>query len=198
MKKIAISIAVIVSIALLGAQFYGNGYLGNSDTERSFQDFKDCIVKKQVTKVIVVNNDHVEVYLKPSVTDQSISNKSATSSAHGDKIPAFTFKISTEDQFNKDLIDVEKELAEENKTPIDRIPVLYDKQVDYKQILFPFILLFIIIGAIILIIYIIRSIFCIPVFLSHQKAQTKLLAKIAEKNGVSADSIKDVLNEFKI
>ena len=26
----------------------------------------------------------------------------------------------------------------------------------------------------------------------------QLLAKIAEKNGVSADSIKDVLNEFKI
>lgn len=41
---------------------------------------------------------------------------------------------------------------------------------------------------------ILRVVFSIPEFLSLQKAQLKLLAKIAKQQGVSADEVEEIMN----
>jgi AFG3 family protein len=108
----------LILVAILGAQFFG-GNFGTSVTERSFQDFKSYLQKNQVAKVVVINKEYVEVYLKPGTIPAGTPGK--TPAMANDKTPAFTFKIGTVDQFNTDLGDAQKALPD-----ADHIPVIYD------------------------------------------------------------------------
>src|ERR1035437_1271704 len=120
----------IILLGILGAQFMG-GNFGNSTVEHSFQEFKDNLAKGQVVKVTVINNDHVDVYLKPGAVPAQPAGKfpSISSNANNDKNPAYSFKIGTVDLFNKDLIEAEAEIEKTNKEFI-RISPMYDQQGD--------------------------------------------------------------------
>ena len=127
----------IIVLVILGVQYYG-GSFNAMNPERSFQDFKAMNDKGQVAKLKVINNDHVEVYLKPGVTMPQApgATKSPLASAvNNDKTPAFEFKIGTVEQFSKDLSEAEKTLPEGT-----HVPVYYDQQQDYVHILVQFIL----------------------------------------------------------
>ncbi len=126
----------LLLLAILGAQFIG-GSFGSSAAEHSFQDFKENLEKGQVDKLVVINNDHVEVYLKPGAAPAPPPGKfpSISTPANGDKTAAYTFKIGTVDQFNKDLQEAEKDIADKTKLPEEHIPVMYDQQGDYLHIL---------------------------------------------------------------
>src|SRR4051812_38907829 len=56
----------IILLIIFGVQFFG-GNLTSLSNEYSFQDFKSYNDKGQVAKIKVLNNDHVEVYLKKDV-----------------------------------------------------------------------------------------------------------------------------------
>ena len=131
----------IILLAILGAQFVG-GSFGASPAEHTFQDFKDNLQKGQVARLQVINNDHVEVYLKPGVAAAQPAGKvPALTTASNDKNPAYSFKIGTIDRFGKDLDEAEKNMAE-----ADRPPVLYDQQGDYLHMLLSTFLLPVILG----------------------------------------------------
>ncbi len=120
----------IILVAILGAQFVG-GNLGVSNAEHSFQDFKDYLQKGQVSKLVVINNDHVEVYLKQGAAQAQPATKTPSLVTNGgDKTPAFSFRIGTVDRFGKDLDDAEKEIPEAQRPPLS-----YDQQGDYLHIL---------------------------------------------------------------
>ena len=119
----------LILLGILAAQFYG-GNFGNNNPDRSFQDFKDYLDKGQVTKVIVINNDHVDVYLKAGAIPAQPASRTPSLTAVNDHNPAFSFKIGTVDQFSKDLADAEKNLPDPAK-----IPVLYDQQGDYLHMI---------------------------------------------------------------
>jgi ATP-dependent metalloprotease FtsH len=124
----------IILLLILGAQFFGNN-IGGSTVEHSFQDFKDNLAREQVAKIVVINNDHVEVYLKPGVVPAQPAGKFPTiSNANNDKNPAYSFKIGTVDQFNKDLGEAEAEIEKNNKSFI-RVSPMYDQQGDYLHVL---------------------------------------------------------------
>ena len=124
----------IILLLILGAQFFGNN-IGGTTVEHSFQDFKDNLAREQVAKIIVINNDHVEVYLKPgAVPVQPAGKFPAISNANNDKNPAYSFKIGTVDQFNKDLVEAETEIEKNNKSFI-RVSPMYDQQGDYLHVL---------------------------------------------------------------
>lgn len=112
----------LILVAILGAQIYGSNF-GVSVEEKSFKDFRYYLAKNWVSKAVVVNNDHVEVYLKGD--SLATVNPAKPRSASADRVPAFTFKIGTIDQFNKDLADAQKFLPD-----ADRVSVLYDQQGD--------------------------------------------------------------------
>ena len=124
----------IILLAILGAQFIG-GNFGSNTVEHSFQDFKDNLEKGQVAKLVVINNDHVEVYLKPGAAVAPPAGKFPSMAANNDKPAAYSFKIGTVDQFNKDLNETEKDIADRTKLPQEHIPVMYDQQGDYLHIL---------------------------------------------------------------
>lgn len=119
----------LVLLAILGANFIG-GNFANSVTELSFQQFKDYLQKGQVSKAVVVNNDHVEVYLKPGAVPPSAPGRVPTISNGNEKTPAFTFKIGTVDQFNKDLANAQKNMPEP-----EQITPNYDQRGDYLHVI---------------------------------------------------------------
>ena len=122
----------LVMLAILGELFY-TGNFGGVATDKSFEDLKEYLVKDEVSKLVIINNDHVDVYLKPGAV-QSTGGKSPAVSNTSDKTPAFAFKIGTVEQFNKDINDLSTDLktanAEYRKPPIE-----YDQQGDLIHIL---------------------------------------------------------------
>ena len=124
----------IILLGILGAQFIG-GNFGSNTVDKSFQDFKGDLAKGEVSKIKVINNDHVEVYLKPGSTPAPAPGK-FPSVASNDNGYAYTFKIGTVDQFNKDLADAEKSIPDSGN-----IPVFYDQQGDYLHLLLNTVLL---------------------------------------------------------
>jgi AFG3 family protein len=119
----------IILLAILGAQFVGSNF--NAPTgEFGIQDFKTDLSKGDVTKIKVINNDHVEVYKRPG------SAPAAGKAPANENNPAYTFKIGTVDQFNKDLADAQKALPDAS-----HVPVFYDQQGDYIHLLLNTVLL---------------------------------------------------------
>lgn len=126
----------IILVAILGLQFLGN--FSSSTSEHSFQDFRlNYLDKGKVEKLVVVNNEKVQVFLKPSATTQPQSNNKVPSlGLASEKNAAFEFKIGSVEQFNKDLHE-----AEVNIPADQQVPVYYDTQGDIlHQILSSFFL----------------------------------------------------------
>lgn len=130
----------IIVLAILGAQFV-NGSFGTTPPEHTFQDFKENLAKEQVAKVVIINQEHADVYLKPGTVPPPTGKVPSLAISGNDKNPAYAFKIGTVDQFNKDLKDAEEEIAKNAGRPIAHISVSYDQQGDVVHALLNTILL---------------------------------------------------------
>lgn len=128
----------IIIMVIIGVQFFG-GNLNTVSNEYGFQDFKNYNDKDQVSKLKLINNDHVEVYLKngvplPAVTTQG---KIVSPGVSNEKVPAFEFRIGSVEQFGLDMAEAEKGKA-------NHVNIIYEAQQDYSkifQILLPIICL---------------------------------------------------------
>jgi len=120
----------LILVAIIGAQLIG-GNIGAPNVEHSFQEFRDDLDKGLVSRLIVINNDHVDVYLKPGAIPAPDKNKySPLNNSNPERTPAFSFKIGTVQQFNEDLKEAQKNLPDDK-----HINVMYDQQGDYLHIL---------------------------------------------------------------
>ena len=125
----------LILLAIVGAQIYGGNFNGVT-AEHSFQEFTEFLNKGQVAKLVVINNEHVDVYLKPgAVAAPQPGGKFPSIANPNDKGPSFNFKIGTVDRFGKDLDEAEKNIPVENRPPVN-----YDSQGDYVQILKSFLI----------------------------------------------------------
>ena len=122
----------LIMVAILGELFY-SGNFGANTADKSFDDLKECLAKDQVSKLVIINNDHVDVFLKPGA-EQAPSGKYPAITNTSDKNPAFAFKIGTVEQFNKDINDVVSDLRAGNKEFV-RPRIEYDQQGDILHIL---------------------------------------------------------------
>ena len=90
----------LILLAIVGSQvIFGNNF-GATTVEHSFQEFTEFLNKGQVAKLVVINNEHVDVYLKPGALPTQ-GNKSPSIINPNDKGPAFNFKIGTVDRFGE-------------------------------------------------------------------------------------------------
>ncbi len=124
----------LILLAIVGAQIYG-GNFGATTAEHSFQEFTEFLNKGQVAKLVVINNEHVDVYLKPGALPAQPTGKFPSIANPNDKAPAFNFKIGTVDRFGKDLDEAEKNIPVEARPPVS-----YDSQGDYMHILQSFLI----------------------------------------------------------
>src|SRR5579875_3642095 len=80
----------IILLAILAVQFFGSS-IGNSNKEYSFQEFRlNYLDQNKVDHLVVVNNDEVEVYLRPSAMAYQPNNKTPLN-FNNDKSYAFSF-----------------------------------------------------------------------------------------------------------
>jgi AFG3 family protein len=119
----------LLVVVILGANFYGSNF-GASVAERSFKDFREYVLKGQVQKAVVVNNDQVEVYLKKGAVPPQSAGRVPTIATGNERMPAFSFKIGTVDQFNKDLADAQKNLPDDS-----RVNLIYDQRGDIMHVI---------------------------------------------------------------
>lgn len=95
----------------------------NSATEISWQQFQNTILnRKAVAKVEVINDERVDVYIKPSFAkDKQFQNVFKPTSGNGiNKGPHYTFSIGSADSFDRRLDEAEKSF-----TPAEKIPEAY-------------------------------------------------------------------------
>jgi len=116
----------IILLLIFGVQIFGSNY-SSTLKEYSFQDFrKSYLDNGTVDKLVVVNKDFVEVYLKSGtpVTDRTPSKNSPAVTSN-DKTPAFTFEIGSVEQFERDLAT-----AQANVPPAQQVRVFFEKKDD--------------------------------------------------------------------
>ena len=112
-------IYAIITLAVIGAQFVAGGFGGATTQDHTKQNLQEDYQKGEVTRIVLVNNEHVDVYLKPGATATTPATKSLIAN---DKNPAYSFQIGTVEQFNKDLDKIEASAP--NVPPV---------MVEYKQ-----------------------------------------------------------------
>ncbi|MBS1584180.1 MAG: ATP-dependent zinc metalloprotease FtsH [Bacteroidetes bacterium] len=104
----------IIILSLLALQFFVSNS-SNPSHEHSFQELKPYMAKGDVAKLVVVNNDYVEVFLKPGAQPVAQQDNKSPLNMGSDKGPAFTFRIGSVDQFYSELHDAEQELPEASR-----------------------------------------------------------------------------------
>ena len=116
----------IILLAIFAVQIWG-GNFGSNVKDFSFQDFRtNYLDQGKVDYLEVVNNDQVRVYLKPGAETPAAGAKpSVNLSSEKSGTPAFTFKIGTVDQFEKNLAE-----AQQSTTLDKHIRVIYKTEGD--------------------------------------------------------------------
>jgi len=105
----------IVLLAMIGIQFLNSGNnLKEMDTNRFFQ----VLQKGDVEKIVIVNKEKVEIYIKPerlsdAAYEDVSSNKSNT--VLGQPVPQYYFTIISQDVFMEDLNRVMNDLPPDDR-----------------------------------------------------------------------------------
>src|SRR5690606_25778102 len=110
----------IMILLLIGLNFF-SGSMGSNAEQMSFQDFRQKYLDKgQVAKLVVVNKNEVEVFLKADAQAKKDPD-SKVPFANNSESPATTFTIGSVEQFEENLKD-----AQANVPEYDRVRVIYE------------------------------------------------------------------------
>ncbi|MCB0698703.1 MAG: ATP-dependent metallopeptidase FtsH/Yme1/Tma family protein [Chitinophagales bacterium] len=112
----------IMVLLLIGLNMF-SGSMGSSGKDISFQQFKkDYLSKNNVAKLIVVNKNEVEVYLKPEAK-KSKDGDSKVPFVSSSESPEAKFKIGSVEQFTDEMKE-----AREQFSGNDNIEVIYEER----------------------------------------------------------------------
>lgn len=115
----------ILALIFLPSLFNAAG----SSSEITWQKFeRDLVPRKAVEKIVVVNNERAEVYIKKEFADDSMF-KNMFKPANGKTLrqgPHYTFSIGSVETFERKLDEAEK-----NFTVNEKIPVSYKKNTNW-------------------------------------------------------------------
>ncbi len=128
----------ILFAVLFGLNFLGSG-ADNNKTQMSFLALKEQYLDKgSVEKIVVVNNEIAEVYLKPSAETPTSTEKNPFSILKNASAPAFSFNIGTYDAFDRNFQELMKTYKEQGKA---EIPLVVETRTNiFRDIFIPFFL----------------------------------------------------------
>jgi AFG3 family protein len=110
----------LIVVALIGLNFFGSS-MQSTEKKTSFLDFKQNYLDKGlVKKVIIVNKEIAEVFLKKTATPAPAEKKGPIGFASSADDPDFKFNIGSYDVFDRNFQEVMKTYAAEGK---EQIPV---------------------------------------------------------------------------
>jgi ATP-dependent metalloprotease FtsH len=129
----------ILAVAFIAMQYFG-GWSGGTE-EITFQKFdKQMFSRGDVAKVIVINKDKADVYIKESSLKNDTAYKTVSKGYSGalNEGPHYTFEIGSVESFKQDLKDAkDRNIAKDTigKTANEKIKIINDWNsfpVDYK------------------------------------------------------------------
>lgn len=112
----------IMVLLLIGLNIF-SGSMGSSGEQMSFQEFREKYLDQgKVSKLVVVNNSEVEVYLKKGAKEAKKEDKGVLFS-NNEEAPVAQFRIGSVDQFNDNLKEAQADIALN-----DRVNVIYEER----------------------------------------------------------------------
>jgi cell division protease FtsH len=130
---------IYIAIMLI---FFGVTYFSNSSNPKEIdwnQFNKEMLQEREVSKIVVINEKSVEVYLKPSALNSN-EHKKVSSNKKG---PQYSFSIGSVDYFQEQLAKAQESIPEE-----DRISTRFETREDWFSNILSWVLPVIIIVAI--------------------------------------------------
>ncbi len=126
----------IVMVVVLGEIFFGGNFIGQSEKDYNYDSLEVHLRNNEVTKLKVINNERVEVYVKPGVMPQPPVSKipTITNNTGMDKSPSFTFKISDVKVFHDDIKETEADIRK-TQPEFKKVNIEYDVQGDILHML---------------------------------------------------------------
>ncbi len=120
----------VLAIVFIGLQFYN--YNGTDTKKYTFDKFVKLLEKHYVEKVLIVNKEKAEVYIKQDSLKKVSEFKDAIlkkgTSKNEIKGPHFEFEISSVESFRKDLSDAENDIVRSDtaaaKTQLEKDKIL--------------------------------------------------------------------------
>ncbi len=114
----------IIALTFLALQFFS---FNSSTEEINIADFKNnMLLKGHVEKVIVVNKETVEVYIKPSEKGKGRYTDNSSQGWGKQVKPNFFFRIGSIEHFERQLAEAQQEIDE-----MEKIPVFYETRENY-------------------------------------------------------------------
>lgn len=114
----------LIAVGFILFQFFTSG---NSPEEINIADFKNnMLLKNDVEKVIVINKETVEVYIKPSKIGHGRYTDNKSRNFFKQNNPSFFFRIGSIEHFEKQMSE-----AQENIPESDKVPVFYEVRENY-------------------------------------------------------------------
>jgi cell division protease FtsH len=99
---------------------------GNSAKDIKFEKFKEMLMAHDIEKIIVVNKERADIYIKPEKLDKYSDVASNKSFSLGDSSPQYYFKIGDVATFKNDV-----DAIQENFNETDKIYLDYETEVNY-------------------------------------------------------------------
>ena len=121
--KWRIIIYIVIITVLIGIMFIDFGGSSNEINWNKFEN--EMLANHYVEKVVVVNRERADIYLKPESLDK-VSNASRGSGLFSGPTPAFYFNIGDVESFETKLAEAHKDIPKE-----ERVPVEYKTEHDY-------------------------------------------------------------------
>ncbi|MDD2203928.1 MAG: ATP-dependent zinc metalloprotease FtsH [Bacteroidales bacterium] len=98
---------IIIALILVG---YSAFFYKGETKETNWKDLKVMLSSGDVQKLVLVNKEYVEIYIKPeSVAKYSENDKVGKLINRGD-VPMYTFQISSVEQFGEDIREAQQDL----------------------------------------------------------------------------------------
>lgn len=130
----------LIAIAFIAMQFFS---IGSNPMQITWNDFKQrMLISYDVKKVLVVNRELVEVFIKEDKISQE-KYKDVNSKSYSKNTPQYYFTIGSVEVFEQQMKDAQTEFL-----PEQVVPVSYETRTDYFRDILSYILPIIIIIAI--------------------------------------------------
>lgn len=102
----------LIALAFFGIQFIN---FDSTDSSLKWADFELMLKNKEVSRVVVVNKEHVEVFLRKNETDNS-GGGLFTPTAKG---PEYSFNIGTVELFVADVMAAQKDIPKQQQVIVE-------------------------------------------------------------------------------
>ena len=109
-------IYILIAAIFIGLQFFR---FGETAKEIDWNRFSSMLKNDEISRIVVINKEKVEIYLKRSFSDESVSitdqSRNRGPGAFGKESPEYYFTIISQDRFVEDINEIFSNMPEDKR-----------------------------------------------------------------------------------